>query len=302
MADTKISNLSAVTAAEPTMEIAVAYAGGNYKLTAQQIADLSPGAPSDMLSTLVSSEVSITGTTTLTGSAFGKMHVCSGTTSNYTVTLPAVSGNAGKLIGFRMASGLTRLVTLDGNASETIDGATSRVLWALESAVLYCDGSAWTKISGRTVPFKLTARRAVTQTVPNVTWTAIVMDTVIVNNSSAIDASVQCWDSANGRFRAPRPGTYQSVGFATIDGLTTGNLTFGGVAANSATPGDNPNAFMMMIAPALGNVQVTASGPFDIAANDFINTICFQASGSSQNTRASATVYPTLAVVEIPSW
>jgi hypothetical protein len=51
-----------------------------------------------------------------------------------------------------MAPALTKLVTLDGNASETIDGALTRIMWANESAILYCDGSTWTKIGGKSIP------------------------------------------------------------------------------------------------------------------------------------------------------
>ena len=63
--------------------------------------------------------------TTAANLTIGKHHVCYGTTADYTVTLPAVSGNAGKLLSVEMSGTLTKLVTLDGNASETIDGATT---------------------------------------------------------------------------------------------------------------------------------------------------------------------------------
>jgi len=95
------------------------------------------------------SPISVTTTATLT---IGKHHVCSGTLINYTVTLPAVSGNAGKLISVEMSGALTVLVTLDGNGSEVIDGATTRVMWAKETATLLCDGTQWTKIGGKSIP------------------------------------------------------------------------------------------------------------------------------------------------------
>lgn len=108
------------------------------------------GGSGDMLSVLTAAEISITTTATAT---IGRMHVCTGTTANYTVTLPAVSGNTGKFLGVRMSSALTKLVTLDGDASETIDGALTRVMWANESAILFCDGSTWTKVGGKSIPF-----------------------------------------------------------------------------------------------------------------------------------------------------
>ena len=75
-----------------------------------------------MLATLVNAEGAISGATTLISTALGKMHACSGTAADYTVGLPAVSVSAGKFIGFRMVPVLTKFVTLDGNASELIDG------------------------------------------------------------------------------------------------------------------------------------------------------------------------------------
>ena len=107
------------------------------------------GGSSDLLSTLVNTPVSITGETTAT---ISKMHVCSGTSVNYTVTLPSPSGNANKLIGFRMSPGLTKFVTLDAGASVSINGVQTRLMWANESVILLCDGSNWFKIGGITIP------------------------------------------------------------------------------------------------------------------------------------------------------
>ena len=118
-------------------------------------------------------EISVTGATTAT---IGKMHVCSGTTGDYTLTLPAASGNAGKILGVRMSPALTKLVTVDGNASETLDGATTRIMWAEESAILLCDGSNWFKIGGKSVPMRARLSRATDESTINAaTWTQCTM-------------------------------------------------------------------------------------------------------------------------------
>jgi len=71
--------------------------------------------------------------------------VCGGTT--YTVTLPAASGNSGRVLYIKRNSSGT--ITIDGNASETIDGATTMSLsTTLQSAVLICDGSNWFSFGG----------------------------------------------------------------------------------------------------------------------------------------------------------
>ena len=122
------------------------------------------GIKYDFLSPLSSPVVSITAATTLTSTAFNKFHLCSGTTADYTVVLPAVSGNSGKFIGFIFSSSsLNKLVTLDGNASETIGGSLTRSFWSGETVVLYCDGSAWFRVSGNHIPMNCALSNSASQ-------------------------------------------------------------------------------------------------------------------------------------------
>lgn len=67
--------------------------------------------------------------------------ICSGTT--YTVTLPAAASyGAGRLLRIKKTASGT--VTVDGNSTETIDGATTVAMEiANTSLTLYCDGSNW---------------------------------------------------------------------------------------------------------------------------------------------------------------
>ena len=60
-----------------------------------------------------------------------------------TVTLPAASGVTDRVYHIKKL-GTTANVTVDGNSSETIDGATTAVLTAqFESLMISCDGSNW---------------------------------------------------------------------------------------------------------------------------------------------------------------
>lgn len=97
---------------------------------------------------LTGPDVAITGAATAT---LGQWNVCTGTTGNYTVTLPPVSGNGGKYLGLEMDTALTKLVTVDGNGSETINGALTRDMWSNETAVLYCNGTNWRKRGGTSI-------------------------------------------------------------------------------------------------------------------------------------------------------
>jgi hypothetical protein len=258
--------------------------------------------PYDYLSRQIHEEVAITGTVTLTSAAFGRMHVISGTTANYTITLPAVSGNAGQIIGFRVApiASATRIYTLDGNSTETIDAATTRMLWAHEVAILLCDGTEWNKIGGHSVPMACILRRETTQSIANTTWTQIVMTTSVSDNTSSL--AVPLGNTTSGRAVIIRPGNYAAQGFASLSGVTAGVETNGGVVKNAADPGDNPNSFTTISTPASGNIQASASAIFSCAAGDWIGATVWHQHGSARDTRAVATVYPSLSVVEIPAW
>jgi uncharacterized protein (TIGR02145 family) len=65
-------------------------------------------------------------------------------TGPYTVTLPAAASNAGKVYYIKNISSTNVTITLDGNASETIDGSTTYGLGLYKHAVrIICDGSRW---------------------------------------------------------------------------------------------------------------------------------------------------------------
>lgn len=113
--------------------------------------------------------VPVTTDTTLTSSAFFKEHVCSGTTANYTVKLPSVTGQAG-VIAFRMSGALTKLVTIQRSDSDTgstglIDGVASRVMRDGEWVLLYTDGATWFKRFGRSRAFFCQIRKTSAQTI-----------------------------------------------------------------------------------------------------------------------------------------
>lgn len=240
---------------------------------------------------VVTGTVSVTGGTTLTSSAFGKLHQCTGTSADYTVTLPAVSGNAGKVIAFQMSTALTKLVTIDGNASETIDGATTRVMWAGETAVLYCDGTAWTKIGGKTIPMVAGQTVSGTQSIATGTSTKKTLGTATgyTNCPSAMN------DTANSRIVVLRAGNYLLQGCTRISNITTTTnqetlLYVSGseyaITSRYATTGD----FSSMIC----DINYAA------AANAVIELYARQYSGVNQTYLNNIMNY--LFVTEIPQW
>jgi len=157
---------------------------------------------SDMFQALVNAEVAVGSATTATAA---KMHVCSGTTANYALTLPAAATWTGKFIGIRISTAMTKLLTVTANGGETIDGAATRIMWAGESAILYSDGSNVFKVAGKSIP--------------QVCHLQLGADTAAVTVNVATKVSCGTYDStrsnyaamgdtANGKIVIARPGMY----------------------------------------------------------------------------------------------
>lgn len=233
-------------------------------------------------------EVSVTGDTTLTSDAFGKLHVCSGTSANYTVVLPPTAGNAGRKIGFEMDPGLTKLVTLDGNASELIDNALTRAMWEQEVAWLKVNaaGTAWTKMAGKTRPMMALMTPSAAQSIPASIDTKINVDTIQFDNG-------RLTDTTNHQINILRSGVYDVLGGmaftvgqvfprAQAQIRVNGVFSFGGEAS----------AYASTVIPAPQAVR-----PIVLTAGDVVS---LWARHEAANANTAATF--RLAVEERPSW
>lgn len=70
--------------------------------------------------------------------------VADATSAAFTITLPAASGLSGFAITIKKTDASGNAVTIDGNASELIDGQLTLILSTqYESVTLVCDGSGW---------------------------------------------------------------------------------------------------------------------------------------------------------------
>lgn len=70
--------------------------------------------------------------------------LCDATSNAITITLPASSGATGRIYNIKKIDASVNAVTVDGNASETIDGATTQVLstqW--QNLQIQCNGTNW---------------------------------------------------------------------------------------------------------------------------------------------------------------
>lgn len=101
------------------------------------------------------SPVSITGATSLDGAALGKIHLCSGTSADYTVDLPTAVGNGGQSLILKGIAALTKVVTIQGVSGQLIDGESTRKFSSEGSFTLMSDGADWQIINevGSWIPY-----------------------------------------------------------------------------------------------------------------------------------------------------
>jgi len=70
--------------------------------------------------------------------------LCDATAGGFTITLPACSGISGKRYIIKKIDSSSNVVVVDGNASETIDGAlTKNLQYQYKAITVYTDGSNW---------------------------------------------------------------------------------------------------------------------------------------------------------------
>jgi hypothetical protein len=175
-----------------------------------------------LVGAVITSANSITGTTTLTTTSLGLLNICTGTSANYTVTLPSASSSSGKSIAFQMgtANTLTKLVTISAAGSDKIDGSTTRIMWSNETAVLFSNGTNWYKTSGKTIPMVAGQTVNASQTISSGNVTKKTLGTPYAANCpSAMN------DTSNSSIIIQRASIYNVIASTRITNVTTaGNM------------------------------------------------------------------------------
>jgi len=70
--------------------------------------------------------------------------LCDASSAAFTVTLPAATSHTGRIYHIKKTDSSGNGVTVDGNGSETIDGATTQVISTqYDSLMIQCDGTTW---------------------------------------------------------------------------------------------------------------------------------------------------------------
>jgi hypothetical protein len=183
----------------------------------------------------LSTTVAITTTTTLTTSAFGKLHLISGT-SSYTVTLPTPVGNTGAIIALSVDAyaNATKLYTI-ASPSGNVGRATSLIMWASEQLILRSDGTNWVVISSRQIPFVGTLNRNTNLSLTG-TYAEVPLNAAASNDPTGLNLA---YDSVNFRFVAPRTASWilTPYSYQTQGGSPTTNHAAVGDSGNSPLVG-----------------------------------------------------------------
>lgn len=152
----------------------------------------------------LSSVISLTTTSTLNTTAFGRLHFITGSAS-FTTTIPTPVGNAGKVIAFIVgdAANATKLFTLTSPAGVIGRSGSSIVMWANESVLLRSNGVDWQVLQSKQIPFTGQFFRT-TDLASGASYTEVVF-TSAANDSTGLNLA---FDAVNGRFVSPRSSNW----------------------------------------------------------------------------------------------
>jgi hypothetical protein len=274
-------------------------------------ADTVPEALENLGLIYLSTEITVNADITLGDESLGKAHLLedSGSPVNFTVQLPADAAT-GSLILLRVSSTATKLYTIHGN-DQDIDGQATRVMWRGESCLLLREADKWTKIEGRTIPFRGCLVRTSSQSFADgATWVKVTLNDE-VGDPYGLDL---CFDAANNRFQAPRRSSYH-IGYnisITATVATAAAIADAALSATGAgTPTNRPNTFQRLPYPVDGErVTMTSAGVFSLDITDYVELLVRIQDAASAGTAAitgetvevASLLEPTVSYHEVPLW
>lgn len=299
MADTKISALPLVTVIDGSEYVALVQSGVTSKLPigyvfqvmgSGDIAFALGYTPADAAydQSFVGllggpGAIAVSGAVTAT---LGRMHDVSGT--NYTIALPPVAGNNGKMLGFTTGG----IITLDGDGSEEIDGQPTRVMGLAEHAVLRCDGTRWLRCVRHAVPLMAGLLRNAASTVTTATATKIDLNEGFDGNAGFLMA-----DDVAHRINIVRTNEYLITAQVKADGANAITLAKAMVYQNGSP-----------ITSSARNLAATEgffySRQYRLDAGDYVELYVSHTSGANRDFGGAVLDRDSclLSVVEIPSW
>jgi len=156
--------------------------------------------------------------------------------SDSTVTLPAAASMPGRSYTIKKVGNNTATVTIEANASETIDGALNVVLYCLYDFLkIQSDGTNWIVIQDGLQAHMAKMYNTASQSIPNGPTTKIEFNTTEFDNAGLADLS-------NEQFTIKRSGFYLIEGATELHSLLDDSeVIYLFIYANSARIAQNTN-------------------------------------------------------------
>lgn len=237
-----------------------------------------------------------TSSTSVTVTAGDGTIVCTNT-NNATVAIPSAANLPNQIIVVKKGANNTATVTLDPDGSETIDGATSYVLYVVNDyVVIQSDGSNWQVVGGYLAPHRVSMYRDTAISVPNsATFMAVPMTKVDFDVGGLADTAV------NGGIVVRRTGQYRPNGRFRLVESTVIDVAQCQIRVNGNIAVPSP-LYAVAQTSGLYTVRVPSpSEPLSLTAGDIV-TLYVQQINSANNTYDTLTTVqdrPMLALEEI---
>ena len=208
-----------------------------------------------------------------------------------TVTLPAASSASERIYNIKkIHSSASYKVIIDGDGSETIDGATTYSLYLqYESVKIQSDGSNWHILERNLTPFLAKITRDASQSISHDTITVVSYDNSVFDNGSIADTS------STYRVTIKRAGKYQ---ITVYNSLTTYERKYlaSGVKLNGTTV---QKYHFDYSSHSSGRPMSSLTITLDLASGDYIEGLVYHNSGVTKSTSASLHYKPELTIKEI---
>ena len=208
-----------------------------------------------------------------------------------TITLPSASSANERIYNIKkIHSGETYKVIIDGNSSETIDGATTYNLYMqYESVKIQSDGSNWHILEKNLVPFQIKITRDASQSISHDTITVVNYDNEVFDVGAIADTS------STYRVTIKRAGKYQIVVYNSLQAFEH-KYVASGVKLNGSTV---QKYHFDYSSHGSGRPMSTLTITLDLASDDYVEGLVYHNSGVTKSTSTSLHYKPELTIKEI---
>jgi|LUMF01.1.fsa_nt_gb hypothetical protein len=234
------------------------------------------------------------GVTTVTGSytaaEFATILV-NNSAADATITLPSASSANERIYNIKkIHSGETYKVIIDGNSSETIDGATTYNLYMqYESVKIQSDGSNWHILEKNLIPFHAKITRDAAQSISHDIITVVNYDNEVFDVGSIADTS------STYRVTIKRAGKYQIVVYNSLQAFEHKYIASGLKLNGSTVQKYHFDYSSHGSARPMSTLTIT----LDLASGDYIEGLVYHNSGVTKSTSTSLHYKPELTIKEI---